>query len=228
MCSSTPRVFTPLSRAGFLIRRLASAPIASQAVCQSTPKCRASAETVVSSCRNASTAHAIARVVSLDRNRRSHGSRSTSRPGRPARRNARSACATAPAPADRSTGSRAAERHGGHGRPRRPHTNRSPRAPRRSRHPAPQCRPHGSPRRRRGRPRHRTSHRPGRTTTRQDHTYSWVRLPWRDVAGSQIRRAVEELRCARAGSICELPTDRLGFPAEAGLCPGSARFPGGC
>ena len=144
MCSSTPRVFTPLSRAGFLIRRLASAPIASQAVCQSTPKCRASAETVVSSCRNASTAHAIARVVSLDRSRRSHGSRSTSRPGRPARRNARSACATAPAPADRSTGSRAAERHGGHGRPRRPHTNRSPRAPRRSPHPAPQCRPHGS------------------------------------------------------------------------------------
>lgn len=67
MCSSTPRVCTPWRRSGLLMRRSASAPIASQAVCQSTPRCRAIAETVVSSCRNASTAHAIARVVSLDR-----------------------------------------------------------------------------------------------------------------------------------------------------------------
>ena len=35
MCSSTPRVFTPLSRSGLLVRALASTSIASQAVCQS-------------------------------------------------------------------------------------------------------------------------------------------------------------------------------------------------
>ena len=39
----------PLSRSGLLVRALASTSIASQAVCQSTPKCLASAETVVSS-----------------------------------------------------------------------------------------------------------------------------------------------------------------------------------
>ena len=49
MCSSTPRVFTFFSRDGSPVRALASTSIASQQVCQSTPRWRASAETVVSS-----------------------------------------------------------------------------------------------------------------------------------------------------------------------------------
>jgi hypothetical protein len=49
MCSSTPSVFTPASLEGFPTRAFASTSIASQQVCQSTPKCRASADTVVSS-----------------------------------------------------------------------------------------------------------------------------------------------------------------------------------
>ena len=67
MCSSTPNVTTPLSRLGSASRRTASTSIASQAVCQSTPRWRASAETVVSSWANASVAHLTARVVSLAR-----------------------------------------------------------------------------------------------------------------------------------------------------------------
>ena len=67
MCSSTPRVSTPISRAGSATRRVASVSIASQQVCQSTPRCRASAETVVSSCSRASVAQPIARLVSFAR-----------------------------------------------------------------------------------------------------------------------------------------------------------------
>jgi glutamate-1-semialdehyde 2,1-aminomutase len=53
-----------------------------------------------------------------------------------------------------------------------------------------------------------------------------VRLPWRVVAGSRIRRAVEELLRARAGMTLRVSADRLGFPVGAGLCLGSGRFPG--
>ena len=58
---------TPSRRAGSASRRVASASTASQQVCQSTPRCRASAETVVSSNVNASVAHAAAREVSFAR-----------------------------------------------------------------------------------------------------------------------------------------------------------------
>jgi hypothetical protein len=64
MCSSTPSVRTPRVRRGSLVRRVASRRTACQRVCQSTFRCRASAETVVSSCASASTAHALAREVS--------------------------------------------------------------------------------------------------------------------------------------------------------------------
>jgi hypothetical protein len=67
MCSSTPSVRTPRVRRGSLVRRVASRRTACQRVCQSTFRCRASAETVVSSCASASTAHAIAREVSTVR-----------------------------------------------------------------------------------------------------------------------------------------------------------------
>jgi hypothetical protein len=49
MCSSTPGVFTTASRAGLVVRAFASTSIASQAACQSTPRCLANADTVVSS-----------------------------------------------------------------------------------------------------------------------------------------------------------------------------------
>lgn len=67
MCSSTPRVTTPSSRAGSSRRLIASPSIASQAVCQSTPRCRANAETVVSSWARASVAQTTALAVSLAR-----------------------------------------------------------------------------------------------------------------------------------------------------------------
>ena len=63
--------------------------------------------------------------------------------------------------------------------------------------------------------------------TRSLSQLNWVRLLWRDVAGSQIGRLVEESLRARAGMTLRVPVDRLGFPAEAGLCLGSGRFPGG-
>jgi hypothetical protein len=62
-----PKRLHPLEPFGFLIRRVASVLIAAQAVCQSSPRCRAIAETVASSCRNASVAHKIAQAVSLAR-----------------------------------------------------------------------------------------------------------------------------------------------------------------
>jgi hypothetical protein len=67
MCSSTPSVVTPASRSGLLVRVTASAFTARHRVCQSTRKCRASAETVVSSWTSASVAHVIAREVSTAR-----------------------------------------------------------------------------------------------------------------------------------------------------------------
>jgi hypothetical protein len=65
MCSSTPMVLMPLSRSGSAILVCASALIADQQVSHATPRCRAI--TVVSSCRNASTAHDVALAVSLAR-----------------------------------------------------------------------------------------------------------------------------------------------------------------
>jgi hypothetical protein len=67
MCSSTPMVLMPLSRSGSAILVCASALIADQQVSHATPRCRAIADTVVSSCRNASTAHDVALEVSLAR-----------------------------------------------------------------------------------------------------------------------------------------------------------------
>src|SRR5215212_9601580 len=67
MCSSTPRVFTPASRSFFPTRAFASTSIASQQVCQSTPRWRASADTVVSSWLSAAVAQATDRVVSTAR-----------------------------------------------------------------------------------------------------------------------------------------------------------------
>jgi len=65
MCSSTPRVATPSSRAGSSRRAVASTSTASHKVCQSTPRWRASAETVVSSWPNASVGQDTARAVSF-------------------------------------------------------------------------------------------------------------------------------------------------------------------
>ena len=70
MCSSTPSVLTFCSRAGSLVRALASTSTASQQVCQSTPSCRASADTVVSSQLSAPVAQSTARVVSTNPRRR--------------------------------------------------------------------------------------------------------------------------------------------------------------
>ncbi len=67
MCSSTPSVFTPWVRSGRLVRRVASPLTARHSVCQSTFRCRASAETVVSSWASASVAQPIAREVSTAR-----------------------------------------------------------------------------------------------------------------------------------------------------------------
>src|SRR5215207_2054121 len=67
ICSSTPRAFTPASRCGSPVRAFASTSMAFQAVCQSTLKWRASAETVVSSWAKASVAHPTARTVSTAR-----------------------------------------------------------------------------------------------------------------------------------------------------------------
>ena len=67
MCSSTPSVRTPDNRPARPIRVVASARTARHSVCQSTRRCRANAETVVSSCASASVAHAIARDVSKAR-----------------------------------------------------------------------------------------------------------------------------------------------------------------
>jgi hypothetical protein len=67
MCSSTPMVLMPCSRSGRLISPWAAWAMAFMQVSHATPRRRASAETVVSSCRSASTAHAIARAVSLAR-----------------------------------------------------------------------------------------------------------------------------------------------------------------
>ena len=52
MRSSTPMVLMPLSRSGSAILVCASALIADQQVSHATPRCRAIADTVVSSCRN--------------------------------------------------------------------------------------------------------------------------------------------------------------------------------
>jgi len=49
MCSSTPIVRTLDSRPGRVIRAVASVFTARHNVCQSTPRCRANADTVVSS-----------------------------------------------------------------------------------------------------------------------------------------------------------------------------------
>lgn len=57
-------VLMPLSRSGSAILVCASALIADQQVSHATPRCRAIADTVVSSCRNASTAHDVALAVS--------------------------------------------------------------------------------------------------------------------------------------------------------------------
>jgi hypothetical protein len=64
---STPMVLMPLSRSGSAILVCASALIADQQVSHATPRCRAIADTVVSSCRNASPAHDVALAVSLAR-----------------------------------------------------------------------------------------------------------------------------------------------------------------
>ena len=61
------RLFTPASLRGSATRARASTSIAFQAVCQSTPRCRARAETVVSSSLSASTAQPTARTVSAAR-----------------------------------------------------------------------------------------------------------------------------------------------------------------
>jgi hypothetical protein len=60
-------VFTPVSRVGSPVRTFASISMAFQAVCQSTPKWRASAETVASSWARASAAQPTARTVSTAR-----------------------------------------------------------------------------------------------------------------------------------------------------------------
>jgi hypothetical protein len=67
MCSSIPRVRTPRVRSGRLVRRAASPLTARHSVCQSTRRCRASAETVVSSSASASVAQATARDVNTAR-----------------------------------------------------------------------------------------------------------------------------------------------------------------
>jgi hypothetical protein len=67
MWSSTPIVLIPRSRSGSVMRCLAAFFTAAQQVSDATPRCRAIADTVVSSCRNASTAQVIARLVSFAR-----------------------------------------------------------------------------------------------------------------------------------------------------------------
>jgi hypothetical protein len=67
MCSSTPIVFTPRTRPGTLMSVSACGLIALQQVSHATPRWRAIADMVVSSCRSASTAHATARAVSFAR-----------------------------------------------------------------------------------------------------------------------------------------------------------------
>lgn len=67
MCSSTPMVLICFNRSGRLTSSLAACAIAFQQVSQATPSRRARADTVVSSCRSASTAHVMARAVSLAR-----------------------------------------------------------------------------------------------------------------------------------------------------------------
>jgi hypothetical protein len=67
LASSGDRVFTFFSRSGWPTRASASVSIAVQAVCQSTPRCRASADTVVSSWLSASVAQRTARVDSSAR-----------------------------------------------------------------------------------------------------------------------------------------------------------------
>jgi hypothetical protein len=77
-----------------------------QQVSDATPRYRAIADTGVSSCRNASTAQeSPGWSASPERPRRS-GPRSTSTAGSVPRGSARSACATAPGLAARSTGRR--------------------------------------------------------------------------------------------------------------------------
>ena len=85
MCSSTPIVRTPALRSGRSVRAVASAFTAVHSVCQSTRKCRASADTVVSSWASASVAHATAARSAPPAARSAGGSLTTSAPGTPAR-----------------------------------------------------------------------------------------------------------------------------------------------
>lgn len=63
MCSSTPIVFTPAARSPILSSFSARDLTADQQVSQATPRCRATADTVVSSCLSASTAQSTAQSI---------------------------------------------------------------------------------------------------------------------------------------------------------------------
>jgi hypothetical protein len=67
MCSSTPTVSTPASRSGSLANSTSSGLIASQTVCQSTPRRRATEATDALSPWMQLIAHHAARTVSLAR-----------------------------------------------------------------------------------------------------------------------------------------------------------------
>ncbi len=140
-------------------------------VCQSTPRCRASADTVVSSFASASVAQPTARAVSLARRPEEIVLLAERVTLTPAQRIATPACATTPAWLHRSRARRRPRAPAGRARPRPPHTTGT--QPRSHRTPpsTPVARDHAR------RPRHacqprRTTRRPGRTNARPDHTYS--------------------------------------------------------